>query len=566
VEKVEGNRRMRWHRVGSLAKDALFAGQVLHRTGLLSALSPSGVLSFARSARGVAPGPHVAMMLHAHNKPEKLALVDGTRRLSYGAIDREINRVAHALVARGVGGGDRVALMLPNCAEYVIVQQACARIGATAVQIGYRLKPAEIAYILDNAEPKVVFVHRDYAESMNEARRTAGGPDDGHVIVCRAQAAVPLAGARYADVVASIDDAEAERPPAPRAGELGGVIVYTSGTTGNPKGANRDFKQTGLEAVFDFMTQVGMSHDDRHLVVCPLYHSAAPAFVAMMFTLGASVVIMDQFEPEQVLETIARERITSAFMVPTQLVRLVNLPEAARRRHDVSSLRWICSGAAPLATTTAVRFQDEFGHMLWNFYGATETGLVTLAGPEDHGARPGTVGRLLRGNAARLLDDDGREVAPGEVGELYVRNSMLITGYHRNPEATAGSMRDGFFSVGDLARMDDDGYVYLESRKHDMVISGGVNIYPAEIENHLHTHPNIVEAAVIGVPDEEWGESLMAFVVKRPHAALSAEEVVAFCREALADYKRPRRVEFVDELPRNPTGKVLKRELRDRVA
>jgi fatty-acyl-CoA synthase len=246
------------------------------------------------------------------------------------------------------------------------------------------------------------------------------------------------------------------------------------------------------------------------------------------------------------------------------LMRIADLPAEVRARHDTSSLRWVMSGAAQLPTETARRFMDRFGPILWNMYGATETGLVTLAGPDDHLTRPGTIGRALSGNEIRLLDDDGHDVAPGAVGELYARNSMMITGYHRNAEATRASQRDGLFSVGDLARRDADGYYYLESRKHDMVISGGVNIYPREIEDHLQTHPAILDAAVVGVPDPEWGESLHAFVVARDGCAPSAVEIIEFCRAHLADYKRPRKVSFVAELPRNPTGKVLKRELRER--
>lgn len=548
-------------RFSRFAEGVSFATGTLSKTGVLSALSPSGVLSFARAARGTKPGPHSATMLHAANKPEKIALIEGKRRVRYGDMDREINQLAHGLTGLGVHGGDRVALMMPNCLEYIIAQQALARIGATAVQIGYRLKGPEVAYILDNAEPRAVIVHASHTAPMNEARRTAGGPPESHVIVVRAAPGARVQGVRYEDLLAQH---AGDRAPASTGGA--GVIVYTSGTTGKPKGAARDMRKTGLEAVADFMAKVGMSHDDVHLVVCPLYHSAAPAFAAMMFTLGATLVIEEHFDAEAVLATIARERITSAFMVPTMLVRLATVPNAVRAKHDTSSLRWIVSGAAPLPTETARRFQDRYGHLLWNFYGSTETGLVTLAGPEDHVARPGTVGQLLRGNEVRLLDEAGAEVADGEVGELYARNSMLISGYHKNPDATDKSFRDGFFSVGDLAQRDSDGYFYLASRKHDMVISGGVNIYPREIEDHLHTHPEILEVAVIGVPHEEWGESLKAFVVRRSGSTLGEQAVIDYCRDVLADYKRPRAVEFLTELPHNPTGKVLKRELRDREA
>jgi fatty-acyl-CoA synthase len=309
--------------------------------------------------------------------------------------------------------------------------------------------------------------------------------------------------------------------------------------------------------------QVGMRADDRHLVTCPLYHSAAPAFVAIMMSLGATCVLQNHFEPEAALDIIQKERITCSLMVPTMLIRMTNLPKETLAKYNTSSLRWVMSAAAPLTTDAARRFMQQFGPVLWNFYGATETGLVTLAGPHDHVSRPGTIGKRLRGNEIRLLDDAGGEVAPGQVGELYARNPTLISGYHGNDDATKSSQRDGFFSVGDVGRVDAEGYYFLESRKHDMVISGGVNIYPREIEDHLSTHPAILEAAVIGVPDPEWGETLRAFIVLRNGLSLTEIEVVNYCREGLADYKRPRKVTFMVELPRNPTGKVLKRELRE---
>lgn len=548
-------------RAREIAREAAFAARVLDSTGILSALSPSGVWSFARASRGIKPGPHVALMLHARNKPEKLAVTDGRRRASYGDFDREVNQLAHALADLGVGAGDRVAMMMPNQLEYLVAQHACTRIGAVSVQIGYRCKGPEIAYILDNAGPIAALVHHDYLDEFERGRAQVGGPDASQVITVSGPTQARVPGPRYAGLIAAHDG---RRPPAQSGDEVGGIIIYTSGTTGNPKGASRDWKQTGLEAVGEFMARIGMSHDDVQLVVAPLYHSAAPAFSGMSFSLGGSIALVDHFEPEQVLATIERERVTGAFMVPTMLQRLLELPEAVRRRHDLSSLRWICSGAAPLPTDVARRFQDAFGYLLWNFYGSTETGLVTLAGPDDHVARPGTVGRALRGNEVRILDAEGDEVATGQVGELYVRNSMLISGYHRNEDATREAMRDGFFSVGDMARMDTAGYLYLESRKHDMVISGGVNIYPAEIENHLTSHPDIADAAVIGVPDAEWGESLKAFVVCRPGSSIDLAGVDHWCRNDLAGFKRPRQVEFVDELPRNPTGKVLKRQLRER--
>ena len=507
-------------------------------------------------------------MFHAAAHPDKEALVEygerGVRRLTWGELDATINRLAHALVSRGVKGGSRIALMLPNCIEYLIAQQALARIGATAVQIGYRSKPGEIAYILQNAEPVATIVHGDYRAAMDEARAQTkhGGPQIvvGGSVNGRSTSATSPDATEWDRALAS---ASPEMPPRTRGGDGGGVIVYTSGTTGKPKGANRSWKKTGFESVADMILQVGMNASDRHLVVCPLYHSAAPAFVAIMMSLGATTVLMTHFDPEGALDIITKERITCSLMVPTMIIRISNLPAETIRKYDHSSLRWLMSAAAPLTTEAARRFMDIFGPKLWNFYGATETGLVTLAGPHDHVSRAGTIGRALRGNEIRLLDDHGSQVKPGDIGELYARNSTLMSGYHNNDEATNSAQREGFYSVGDMGRVDKQGYYYLESRKHDMVISGGVNIYPREIEDHLNTHPAILEAAVVGVPDPEWGETLRAFIVLRTGQQVSETEVIDYCRRGLADFKRPRKVTFLEELPRNPTGKILKRELRD---
>jgi len=553
---------------------ARFFASVIRSAKLARPVRPSQLLEFAKSARKTPAGPHLALMFHAAANPDKEAVVEygehGVRRLTWGELDATINRLAGALVARGVGGkGGRVALMLPNGVEYLIAQQALARIGGTAVQIGYRSKPAEIAYILNNAEPKATIVHGQFLDAMRAGRAEAGGKGGPMLVVGAddsrlASSANPFTEGDATDWDRALAASSPEVPDREKiaGGDGGGVIVYTSGTTGKPKGANRSWKKTGFESVADMILQVGMNADDRHLVVCPLYHSAAPAFVAIMMSLGATCVLMNHFEPEACLSIIQKERITCSMMVPTMFVRITNLPKETLAKYDTSSLRWVMSGAAPLSTDAARRFMEQFGPKLWNFYGATETGLVTLAGPTDHLARPGTIGRAMRGNEIRLLDDAGVEVPQGEIGELYARNSTLISGYHKNDEATQKSQREGFFSVGDMGRVDADGYYYLESRKHDMVISGGVNIYPREIEDHLMTHPAILEAAVIGLPDPEWGETLAAFVVLREGQVITGTQVAEYCRTHLADFKRPRHVTFLPELPRNPTGKVLKRELR----
>jgi fatty-acyl-CoA synthase len=483
----------------------------------------------------------------------------GVRRCTWAEFDGLVNRAAHAIAARCRVGNMRVALMLPNCLEYVVAQQALARLGATAVQIGHRSKPNEIAHILANAAPSVTIVHTTCAAAMREAHDRV--EFRGATLVVGAPGSVRWARSAD-DWDQALSVGSPDTPPDARRSDGGGLIVYTSGTTGVPKGATRAWRETGLASIADLMYRVGMRADDRHLVVCPLYHSAAPAFVAMLMSLGATIVVQNHFNPERCLDIIAAERITCSVMVPTMLSRLSALPETNRGLDRASSLRWVMSAAAPLPIEVARRFMDAFGPVLWNCYGSTETGLVTLAQPSDHTARPGTIGRCLRGNDIRLLDDEGNPVACGEVGELFVRNSMLMTGYYGDPQATREATSAGWLSVGDVCRLDSDGYLYLESRKRDMVISGGVNIYPREIEDRLHTHPAILEAAVVGVPDPEWGETLRAFVVLRSEQQLTESEVIDYCRAELSDFKRPRQVTFVTSLPRNAMGKVLKHQLR----
>src|SRR5262249_4455897 len=436
--------------------------------------------------------PTGVLRLHALNSPDREALVDGATRLTYARLDERVNRLATALAGMGIRPGERVALMLRNCHEYVEAQWAIARPRAVAGQMRHRLKAPEIAFILGNSEPRVLFYQRGDDTTVRAAVAEAQ-PERLELVAL---------GEPYEELLDRGDPTAVPAPPR----EAAGVMIYTSGTTGRPKGAARGFKESMHESVADFIAKVGIRHDDRHLCVCPLYHSAAPAFCAFLFAMGGTIVLLPHFDPEEALAAIAAERITSAFMVPTMLARLA----AVDRDADTRSLRWLASGAAPLPTETARRVEERFGPVVYNFYGATETGLVTLACPGEHTARPGTIGRALSGNEIRLLDDAGRDVAAGEVGELYVRNSMLVAGYHKNPEATRSAMKDGFFSVGDMARVDADGYYYLADRKIDMVISGGVNIYPLEVEQRIHAHPAVLECAVIGVPDAEWGESLKA--------------------------------------------------------
>jgi acyl-CoA synthetase (AMP-forming)/AMP-acid ligase II len=294
----------------------------------------------------------------------------------------------------------------------------------------------------------------------------------------------------------------------------------------------------------------------------PGYHSAVAVFTMLTTACGATNVIMPAFDPEEALALTERHGVTTTFMAPTLLHRIMDLPEAIRARYDVSTMRALILGAAPCPFSLRQRAIAYFGEVLWEFYGATETGVNLVLRPEDQLRKPGSAGRAAEGQEIRLLDDEGNPVPDYQPGELWVRNGTLAE-YHNQPEATASSMRDGFFSVGDIAYRDSEDYYYICDRKTDLIISGGVNIYPAEIEACLADHPAVHDAAVIGVPDDHWGEAVKALVVLRPGTSATERELLDWCRERVADYKRPRSVDFVDELPRDQTGKLFKRQIRE---
>lgn len=498
-------------------------------------------------------GPATVFRIHAAAFPDRPALIEEGRFRSWSELNRRACRLANFLSGRGVGAGSRVALVLRNSAAFIETQAACSKLRAATVPLSYRLTAAELAYVFGDCSPAAVVFHADLADSVLAADPARAGATTLVAVGGEAPGTIP-----FEEAVAA---GREEEPPEPEAEPS--LVLYTSGTTGRPKGAVRSFKSGSFAQLVSLLRRIPLRHTDVHLVATPLYHALASGFSAVHLGLGATLVLLERFDPEGFLAAVERYRVTTTALVPTLLRELVELPPEVRRRRDWSSLRVIVMGGAALEHGLVRRFAEAYRpDLLYNLYGATEFGWVTVAGPRELLERPDTIGRAVAGCDIALLDGDRREVPPGEVGELYVKSDLLIDGYHRDPDATSASLHEGYFTVGDLARRDADGYYYLAGRKVDMVISGGVNIYPAEIEAALARHPGVAEAAVIGVPDERWGESLRAFVVPKDGAALDPEEIQAFLRTRLAGYKVPRQYRFVDALPKNPTGKVLKRELR----
>ena len=489
---------------------------------------------------------------HAAVDPHKVALWSGERSLTFETLNARANQAANVFRKLGCVAHDRVAVMSFNSIEGFEISHGLRKVGLIGVPVNYRLRGSEIAYVLNDSGARVVVAGPELVEVVDDARGDVGG----RVQFVAIGEHTPAGWLSYQELLAAASD---QQPSDAEAAALGASMIYTSGTTGHPKGAWRP-NGVNIENVLQIISIFELAQSDVHLMCGPGYHSGVAFFTALHQVLGATVVMQPRFEAEDALDLIERHRVTTAFMAPTLLQRLVDAQQ--RKPRDVSSLLALILGAAPCPHALKERAQAAFGEVLWEFYGATETGINTVLRPEDQLRKPGSCGTAVPGQEVRLAGADGKDVPEGEPGELMVRNGWLAE-YYQRPDATGKSLHDGFFSVGDVAYRDSEGYYYICDRQVDMVISGGVNIYPAEVEAALHAHPAVMDAAVIGVPDDEWGESVKAVVQLRPGAATTEDELIAFAAGRLASYKKPRSIDFVEELPRDAAGKLLKRKIRE---
>jgi acyl-CoA synthetase (AMP-forming)/AMP-acid ligase II len=496
------------------------------------------------------------LAMHARGQPDKVALIAGERRITFAEYDQLVNRAGHLLADLGVQPGDRVASMAYNSIEGAIAAQGGQRLGSIGVPISYRLNAAEVAYIIADSGAGVVLAGEEFIPVVDEARAEVKDGSERRYLAL--SGAAPQGWLDFTKLLA-----EADRSPVHslRGPGLPPSMIYTSGTTGSPKGA---YRKNGIDlvAVMRILAAFEITGSDVYLLAGPGYHSAPLLFGALTSAVGGTTVIEKKFDAEEALGLIDRHRCTLTVMAPTLLQRIMDLPGDVRGRYDVSSIRALIMAAAPCPFSLKERAIAYFGEKLWEFYGSTETGVNLVLRPEDQLSKPGSCGLPLDGVEIELRDEGGHEVATGQPGELWVRSGSLAEYYNR-PDATAGSMRDGFFSVGDVAYRDEEGFYYICDRRVDMIISGGVNIYPAEVEAVLFAHPAVRDVAVIGVPDDHWGESVKAVVELKPGAAATEAELIGWCGLSLAGYKRPRSVDFVLELPRDLAGKLQKRKVRE---
>ncbi|MFN8035428.1 MAG: AMP-binding protein [Acidimicrobiia bacterium] len=535
-------------------RDALTSLQVLARAGLLRPLAPRRLVAAGLATRHFGVNYAGGFAAAAARRPDRLCIVDDRGTLTWSEVDRRSNALARALADRGVEEGDVVAMLCRNHRGFVEATAACSKLGATILYLNTGFAGPQLREVIG----------RDRAVALLYDEEFSGVVADGADVPVKLVAWPEGAGHRGAghdgdpavetfdDVIAGTDSSRPAAPSRP-----GRSIILTSGTTGTPKGAPRD-QTSPIGPVIAMLDRIPYREGETFVVPAPLFHSWGFGNMSLAILLTSTLVLRRHFDPEQTLADVARHRAGALIAVPVMLQRILGLPAPVRRRYDTSSLRIVALSGSAIPTGLATRWMDEFGDNLYNLYGSTEVGWGGIATPADLRADPTTAGRPPRDTIVKLLDRDGHEVPTGGVGRIFVHSTLLFDGY------TGGGgkeMVDGLMSTGDVGRFDAAGRLYVDGRDDEMIVSGGENVFPLEVEHLLSSHPDVVEAAVVGVDDEEFGQRLKAFVVVRGGASLTTEAVQEFVRTNLARFKVPREVVFLEQLPRNPAGKVLKREL-----
>jgi long-chain acyl-CoA synthetase len=484
---------------------------------------------------------------------------DGTAHTA-GDLLARVNQLTHGLRARGLQTGDGLAVLVPNGIAALEVYLAALQSGWYLTPVNWHFTVPEIAYILRDSEAKVFFVHERFAAAGAGAADEAGLPASARICYGTVPGFTPVDRVR-----------EGQSPAAPAGRVAGATMHYTSGTTGRPKGVRRELSgldpddAAELASLLPQFFGIPPGPPNVHLVTSPHYHTAVSVFGGASVLMGHCLVYMDGWDAERALALVERYRVTSTHMVPTQFSRLLALPAETRQRYDLSSMRWILHAAAPCPVGVKRAMLEWWGPRIYEYYAATEGG-GTVATPEDWLAKPGTVGKPWPVSEIMVTGEDGGKCPPGVPGTVYMRSGLTDFVYKGDPAKTAAARRDGFFTVGDVGYLDEDGYLFLCDRKADVIISGGANLYPAEIEGEIIMHPQVADVAVFGIPDDDWGESVAAVVQPENGVAPGPElaaSILASLEGRLARMKWPRRIEFIADMPRDPSGKLLKRRLRD---
>jgi acyl-CoA synthetase (AMP-forming)/AMP-acid ligase II len=538
--------------IGRVAKQVntkLFTARTLAAAGILHPSRPDHVLGAVRALVRFGPTPAGGYTASAQRYGDEIAVIDELGTLTFREIDERTNALAHGLAANGIGEGDGVGLMCRNHRGFIESVVACSKLGANTLFLNTAFSGPQLSDVAQRENPKALIYDHEFEELIHDASRRRkrfiawhdaeeGKPKD------------PL----LEEMSASGDIAPVSPPS-----ERGKAIILTSGTTGTPKGASRS-QPKSLDPAAALLAMIPLKAREKTMIAAPMFHSWGFVHFTLGMSLSSTLVLKRKFDPEGTLSLTAQHEATALIVVPVMMQRILELPDETLKQYDLSKVRVVAVSGSALPGAVSERWMDLFGDNVYNLYGSTEVAWASIATPQDLRAAPGTAGRPPHGTIVRLYDDDGNPVRQGETGRIFVGNEMQFEGY------TGGGNKDaidGLLSSGDVGHFDEAGRLFVDGRDDDMIVSGGENVFPAEVEDLLAGHEAIIEVAVFGVDDEEFGQRLKAVVVLRDGASVTDKDIKAHVKSNLAGYKVPREVEFVDELPRTSTGKVLKRELRE---
>jgi acyl-CoA synthetase (AMP-forming)/AMP-acid ligase II len=525
----------------------IHTARTLLEAGVITPIRPDKLVRLGLALQRFGPTPAAGYTGAAIRYPDQPAVVDELGTLTFEEVHRRTNALAHSFGDAGIGEGDGVAIMCRNHRGFIEATVACSKLGANALYLNTAFAGPQITDVVKRERPRAIVFDQEFTELVRDAavrrKRFIGWhePD------------APPADPTLDELIGEGDPSDVVAPAEP-----GRTVILTSGTTGTPKGASRSQPET-LDPVAALLSKIPLRARETTMIAAPLFHSWGFAHFTIGLGLSSTLVLRRKFDPEATLSATAQHRASALVVVPVMLQRILELGRETIARYDLSELRVIAASGSQLSPALSQRVMDTFGDILYNLYGSTEVAWAAIATPQDMRAAPGSVGRPPRGTILKLYGEDGREVPRGQTGRIFVGNEMLFEGY------TGGGTKDeieGLMATGDVGHFDDEGRLFVDGRDDDMIVSGGENVFPQEVEELLDRHEAVADVAVVGVDDEEFGQRLKAVIVRRADAELTADAVKDYVKQHLARYKVPREVEFVDGLPRNATGKVLKRELR----
>jgi acyl-CoA synthetase (AMP-forming)/AMP-acid ligase II len=537
--------------VRGAVSDLLFEGRVLHEAGVIEPMRPDKAIRVARTFLRWGASPATGVATAAIEHPHEIAILDERGSLTWERLHRRSNALAHAFAAMGIGPGDGVGVMARNHRGFLETTLATAKLGASALYLNTMFAGPQLVEVMRREGPKALVFDEEFDDLLADVDPAV------RRIVAWHDGAPPAGATTIEQLIADGDDSDLQPPPdKPR------FVILTSGTTGTPKGAQRT-SPDGLMALAAVLDMIPFRGGSTMMIAAPLFHSWGFFHFVISLPTASTMVLRRRFDPEGTLAAIERHRADVLAAVPVMVQRILGLPDEVLDRYSLPSLKIASLSGSALPGELAIEWMDRFGDTIYNLYGSTEVAYATVATPADLRAAPGTAGRPPRGTIVRLFDENGKDVAPGEVGRIFVGNEMKMEGY------TGGGSKEaieGLLSSGDVGHLDEAGRLFVDGRDDEMIVSGGENVFPREVEDLLADLDGIAEVAVIGVADDKFGQRLKAYVVLEPGASLSEADLGAHVKANLASYKTPREVEFLDELPRNATGKVLKRELHERHA